>query len=163
MEVVGKKLKIGWFTFTCSEDNAIIFIELMNKHYFEWKKILDFRYCNMLKSKNVLDDLDVAFIEGAISNDYEKKMAMEVRSKSKYVVAVGSCACMGYPSAQRNDFPEEIQKKIEPLLNKWHLYKKVLRLDQVVKVDDRVNGCPMSEEVFLKVLDKYLKEFNIGE
>ena len=28
---MGKKLAIGWFTFTCCEDSSIVFIELMNR------------------------------------------------------------------------------------------------------------------------------------
>ncbi|MFH0885006.1 MAG: hypothetical protein V1861_04810 [Candidatus Micrarchaeota archaeon] len=158
---MGKKLRIGWFTFTCCEDSSIIFIEMMNRHYFEWKKLLDFRHCKMLKSKNVLDELDVAFVEGAISNDRDKARLLEIRGKTRYLVAIGSCACTGGPSAQRNTFPEHLKLKIEPFLQKWDLYKDVLRLDQVVEVDDRVDGCPMMEQRFLQVLDKYLVEFGV--
>ena len=138
-----------------------MFLELLNKNYFRWKELLDFRYCKMLKSKNVIDEFDVAFVEGAISNDKEKEKLLEIRSKAKYLVAIGSCACTGYPSAQRNDFPEHIKVKIEPFLAKWNLYDKVLKLEEVVKVDDKVDGCPMVEAVFLKVLDKYLHEFGM--
>lgn len=160
---MARKLRIGWFTFTCCEDSSIIFLEMMNRDYFKWKEQLDFRYCKMLKSKNVLDELDVAFVEGAISNDREKEKVLEIRAKSKYLVAIGACACTGYPSAQRNDFPPEIKARIEPFLKKWDLYKDVKRLDQVVKVDEKVDGCPMFEAIFLRVLGKYLKEFGIPE
>jgi coenzyme F420-reducing hydrogenase gamma subunit len=159
---VGKKLRIGWFTFTCCEDSSIVLVEMMNRHYFEWKEKLDFRYCRFLKSKNVLDSLDVAFVEGAISNEHEKKKLLEVRSKAKYLVAVGSCACTGGPSAQRNDFSPEMKAKIAPFLKRWDLYERVLRLDEVVKVDERVDGCPMFEQRFLDVLAKYLTEFGIN-
>lgn len=155
------KLRVGWFTFTCSEDNAIVLIELMNRHYFEWKKKVDFRYCRPLRSKNVFDSFDVAFVEGAISSDREKEKLLQVRAKAKYLVATGACACTGYPSAQRNDFSPEAMEKVEPFLKKWNLYRKVLRVDEVVKVDDRVEGCPMSEQKFVEVLEKYLKEFAI--
>ena len=37
-----KKLKVGWFTFTCSEDSTIMFTELMNEHYEEWFRLIDF-------------------------------------------------------------------------------------------------------------------------
>ena len=156
-----KKLRIGWFTFTCCEDNSIVFVEMMNKYYFEWKDKLDFRYCRMLKSKNVLDALDVAFVEGAVSNDHDKERLLEVRYKSRYLVAVGSCACTGGPSAQRNDFSPEAKAAIAPFLKRWNLYEKVLPVDAVVKVDDKVEGCPMFEQKFLDVLGKYLKEFGI--
>lgn len=158
-----RKLRVGWFTFTCSEDSSIVLLELMNKHYFEWKKRVDFRYCRPLKSRNVLDELDVAFVEGAISNDRERQKLLEIRSRAKYLVATGACACSGYPSAQRNDFTPEVKEKMVPFLKKWNLYGTVLRLDQVVKVDEKVDGCPMIEQKFLEVLDKYLDEFGAGK
>ena len=158
---MGKKLRIGWFTFTCCEDSSIMLLEMMNRNYFRWKELLDFRYCKVLKSKNVLDELDVAFVEGAISNERDKEKLLEIRSKAKYLVAIGSCACTGGPSAQRNTFPEHIKVKIEPFLVKWNLYKDVLCLDKVVKVDDKVDGCPMVEPVFLSILEKYLKDFKV--
>lgn len=158
---MAKKLRVGWFTFTCCEDNSILFVELMNRHFFEWKRRIDFRYCRILKSHNVLDELDVAFVEGAISNDRDKEKLLEIRSKSKYLVAVGGCAVTGYPSAQRNDFTQDQKDRMAGYLDKWGLYKTVLRLDQVVTVDEKVPGCPMVEDVFLKVLDKYLMEFKV--
>jgi len=157
-----KKLRVGWFTFTCCEDNSIIFLELLNKYYFEWKGKIDFRYAKMLKSHNVLDELDVAFVEGAISNDRDRDKLLDIRSKSRYLVAVGACACTGYPSGQRNDFTPEQKEKIAGFLEKWKLYEKVLKLDEIVKVDDRVDGCPMFEQTFLTVLNKYFKEFGVG-
>ncbi len=158
---MGKKLVIGWFTFTCCEDSSIVFIELMNKNYFKWKEQIEFRHCKILKSKNTLEDLDVAFVEGAISNDRDKARLEEIRAKSRYLVAIGACACTGGPSAQRNDFPDYLKVRIEPFLNKWDLYRRVLRLDEVVKVDDKVDGCPMVEATFLKVLDKYFAVFGV--
>jgi coenzyme F420-reducing hydrogenase gamma subunit len=153
------KLRVGWITFTCSEDSSIVLLELMNKHYFEWKQKLDFRYCRPLKSKNVLDSFDVFFVEGAISNEREKEKLLEIRSKTRYLVATGSCACTGYPSAQRNDFSPAQRAQITPFLRQWNLYEKVLRVDEVVRVDEHVDGCPMIEVRFLEVLDKYLSEF----
>ena len=44
---------------------------------------------------------------------------------------------------------------------RWGLNEKVKTLKEVVLVDDEVDGCPMSEEVFLSVLTKYLKEFGV--
>ncbi|MDD5339818.1 MAG: hypothetical protein PHV13_01060 [Candidatus ainarchaeum sp.] len=153
------KLRVGWFTFTCSEDSSIVLIELLIKHYFEWKEKVDFRYCRPLKSKNLFDSFDVAFVEGAISNEREKQKLLEIRAKSKYLVATGACACTGYPSAQRNDFPEQLSAQIEPFIRRWDLYRKVLRVDEVVKVDDKVDGCPMIEARFIEVLDKYITQF----
>ena len=65
------------------------------------------------------------------------------------------------PAAQRNTFDDGKQKEIEFLIERFHMAKKVYKLSDLVKVDDQVPGCPMTEEGFLKVLDKCLKEFKI--
>ncbi|MFH2106205.1 MAG: hypothetical protein ABII22_03015 [Candidatus Micrarchaeota archaeon] len=154
-----KKLVIGWFTFTCCEDSSILFIELMNENYFEWKKLIEFKHCKMLKSKNEMGPFDVAFIEGAISTDKEADELKKIRNLAKYVVAIGACACTGMPSGHRNNFDDALKKEIAPTIKKFHLWEKVLPLDQIVKVDDKVPGCPMDTNIFLNVLGKYLKEF----
>jgi UPF0176 protein len=61
-----KKLRVGWFTFTCCEDSTVVFTEIMNDHFEEWRRVLDIRHARVLQSKNVLDQMDVAFVEGAI-------------------------------------------------------------------------------------------------
>lgn len=156
-----KKLKIGWFSFSCCEDSTIIFVEMLNDHYKEWLPLLEFRHANVLKSKNELSDIDVAFVEGAIATEKDESELKKIREVSKKIVAIGSCAVKGTPSGQRNDFSCEKKQRIEPLIKLWNLNEKVKTLKDCVKVDDEVDGCPMSEEAFLNVLNKYLKEFGV--
>src|SRR3989339_1826155 len=87
-----KKLVVGWFSFTCSEDSTILFTELLNDHFVEWKTLVEFRHLKALKTKNSIENLDVAFIEGAISSEKQLEEVKKIRNNSKYVVAVGSCA-----------------------------------------------------------------------
>ncbi len=158
----GKKLVIGWFSFTCSEDSTILLAELLNRHYDEWKKVVEFRYMNAIKSKNEIRDLDVAFIEGAISSGKQEQKVRMIRENAKFVVAIGACACTGKPSSSRNEFaPKQINEKIEWYLLNFDYSEKVRKLDDVIKVDDYVQGCPMNVQAFMAVLDKYLKQFNI--
>ena len=154
----GRKLRIGWFTFTCCEDSSILFVELLNEHYFEWKERIDFAHVKMLKSKNDMKNLDVAFVEGSISTDKEETELKEIRKNCKKLVAIGACAVTGQPSGQRNNFDEATKKEIMPFLKSYKLWEKIKKLDELVKVDDNVPGCPMNTEIFLKTLDKYLKE-----
>lgn len=156
-----KKLRIGWFTFSCCEDSTIIFTELMNDHWQEWKKLLDIRHARVLQTNNVLDELDVAFIEGALATQSHIDKAKEIRAKSKKVVAIGACAAMGLPSAQRNQFDEKRLEEIQPLLARFSHLPKVLKLSDAITVDVTVPGCPMDGNTFLKALDGLLKEFKI--
>ena len=157
----GKKLKVGWFTLTCSEDSSIMFVELLNDHYFEWKKVVEFRHCKMLKEKNELSDIDVAFVEGAVSSPHEENMLKEIRNASKKLVAIGACAVTGMPSGHRNLFDAKTKKEISKFLQMYHLNENVQPLKAFVKVDAEVPGCPMDTNRFLAVLNTYLKEFGV--
>jgi coenzyme F420-reducing hydrogenase gamma subunit len=158
---VGKKLKIGWFSFTCCEDSTIVWIELMNDNFFKWKELLDIRHARVLKRNNTLKGIDVAFVEGAITTERDAKKVMEIRKNSKKLVAVGSCAINGMPSAQRNLFDEKLKKEIAFLLVRFNQTEKVRSIKEIVAVDDEIPGCPMEEDVFIKTLDKYLQEFGV--
>jgi len=156
-----KKLKVGWFSFSCCEDSSIMFTELLNDRWQDWVKLIEFRHARILKSNNTLSDIDVSFVEGAIANKRDREELVKIRENSKKVVAIGSCACTGLPSSQRNAFSEDEKNAIQYLLDRYGYEAKVLALKDIVKVDDEVPGCPMVEPVFLKVVDKYLKEFGI--
>jgi coenzyme F420-reducing hydrogenase gamma subunit len=159
-----KKLAIGWFTFTCCEDSTILFTELLNNHFDEWKKVVEFRHAKVIKTKNSMEGIDVAFVEGAISSDTQLKEVKEIRENAKYVVAIGSCACTGMPSASRNEFAsDEINERIKWYMSHFDYSEKVQKLEDVIKVDSKVDGCPMDVPTFLETLQKYLKEFGIAK
>jgi len=151
-ETQAEKIKVGWFSFSCCEDSTVIFTEILNDHWEEWKKIMDFRHARVLKSKNVMDAFDVAFIEGAIASDLHEQKVLEIRSRAKIVVAVGSCACIGMPSAQRNKFSAEQMQEVQFLVDRFQMLPKVLKLSDVIKVDYEIPGCPMNPDDFLKKL-----------
>jgi hypothetical protein len=43
-----KRLVVGWFSFTCCEDSTILFTELLNDHFDEWKTVVEFRHIKAL-------------------------------------------------------------------------------------------------------------------
>jgi sulfhydrogenase subunit delta len=144
-----KKIKVGWFSFSCCEDSTVVFTDIMDEHWQEWKKIFDFRHVRVLKTKNKMDAFDVAFIEGAIAADDQEEKLKDIRSRAKILVAVGACACVGMPSAQRNTFNPEQQKEIQYLVDRFKMAPKVLKVSDVVKVDYEVPGCPMDPKDFV--------------
>jgi sulfhydrogenase subunit delta len=157
-----KRLVVGWFSFTCCEDSTILFTELLNDHFDEWKKVVEFRHMKALKTNNSLSGLDVAFIEGAISSESQAKEAQRIRENAQYVVAIGACACTGQPSTSRNQFAsEQINERIRWYLSHFDYGKQVRRLNEVIQVDDMVRGCPMKVPSFMQALKKYVELFGI--
>ncbi|MEI7604180.1 MAG: hypothetical protein WCJ19_04115 [bacterium] len=156
-----KKLKVGWFSFTCCEDSTILFTELLNDHFFEWKKVVEFRHFKVLKTDNKMDDLDIAFVEGAISSESQAEELKKIRENCIKLVAIGSCAVTGRPSGNRNDFSKDVLDKYKDVFEKFKYSEKVMKLDELVHVDDKLPGCPMNGQMFITKLNEYLKEFGI--
>src|ERR671910_3755221 len=159
-----KRLLVGWFSFTCCEDSTILFTELLNDHLDEWKMVVEFRHLRVLKTRNTLSDLDVAFIEGAISSESQAREVREIRANARYVVAIGACACAGKPSTSRNQFvSEQLNERIRWYLNHFDYGREVKSLGEVIRVDDMVRGCPMKVPAFIQTLNKFLELFGIGQ
>lgn len=157
-----KKLRVGWFSFSCCEDSTIIFTELLNNYYVQWKDKLEFVSASVLQKRSKVEDLDVAFVEGAVTSKKQEEKLVEIRRESKKLIAIGACACVGMPSAQRNLFDEKTNEEIKNILIRFKYADKVKKLSEVVQVDDQVPGCPMDENIFLNIVNKYLKEFGIS-
>lgn len=152
------KIKIGWFSFSCCEDNTIVMTEVMNDHWQEWKELFDFRHARVLKSKNVMDNFDIAFIEGAIASPDQETSVKDIRSRSKKLVAVGACAVTGLPAGQRNSFTEEQKQSIDFLVTRFGALPKVQRVADVVPIDAEIPGCPMDPKMFLEKVNGLVTE-----
>jgi coenzyme F420-reducing hydrogenase gamma subunit len=159
-----KRLAVGWFSFTCCEDSTILLTELLNDHFEEWRKVIEFRHIKALRTNNSLVGLDVAFVEGAISSESQAREARQIRDNTEYVVAIGACACTGQPSTSRNQFAsEQINERIRWYLSHFDYGKEVKRLNEVIRVDDMVRGCPMKVPSFMQTLETYLELFGIDQ
>lgn len=156
MKYMDKKLRVGWFTLTCCEDSTIIFTELLNTRYKEWLPKIEFVHARILRKDDTaeLQEMDVAFVEGAVSSDTQEEKLKRIREKAKRLIAIGACAVVGSPSNQRNFFNPDQLNEIKPILEKFKYKDKVKKLSEVVTVDDNVPGCPMNEQIFLQIMDK---------
>ena len=152
------KIKIGWFSFSCCEDNTIVMTEVMNDHWQEWKELFDFRHARVLKSNNVMDSFDIAFIEGALAGPEQVEKVKDIRSRSKKLVAVGSCAIVGLPAGQRNSFTPEQKASIDYLITRFGALPEVKKVSDAVKVDAEIPGCPMDPKVFLEKVNGLVAE-----
>lgn len=158
-----KKLRVGWFSFTCCEDSTMVWIELMNDNFFKWKELLDIRHARVLRKDNRLDEIDVAFVEGAITNDKDADILRSIRKNAKRLIAIGACAVDGMPAAQRNNFDDNLKKEIAFVLQRFNQAERVRKVSDIVTIDGEVAGCPMNEEAFMKTLGKYLDEFGVPD
>ena len=139
-----------------------------------WPCAMDFRYEDLEK----MDDksIDIAFYNGAIRTEENEEMAKLLRKKAKMLVAHGSCATEGCVIGLANlynrdeifnavylDNETTANKKI-PSHNLPEFLPYLKTLDEVVKVDAFIPGCPPPKPVLEEAFNALLKgEIKFGK
>lgn len=112
--------------------------------------------------------VDVGIIEGAVSNEHDEHVAKDLRAHCKILMVIGDCACFGGIVSMRNLFT------IEEVLDRYYHTEgsicdkipssedlppltKVRPINEVVKVDCYVPGCPPSAKAILYSLSELLE------
>lgn len=155
-------------------------LDLLSKIEFVHMPVLmDHKYFGQTGEKTELEipEADVGIISGGIRNEKEKHVAEEMRKKCKTLISLGSCACFGGIPALANQYPLiDLYDKVfrqskttdsadTPAEDIPPLTDRVYALDEVVKVDVYIPGCPTSPELVANALTSLLegKPFEIPE
>jgi F420-non-reducing hydrogenase small subunit len=141
--------------------------------------LMDHKYFGQTGERAELEipEADVGIVSGGIRNEKEKHVAEEMRKKCKTLVALGSCACYGGIPALANQYPlTELFDKVyrqskttesgsDPSEGLPKLTDRVYALDEVVKVDVAIPGCPTVPELVVDALTSLLegKPFSLPE
>ena len=151
-----KKPVLGIVSFSCDQgcQFAVLFID----NIFEILNKFDVQYFHLLKEKNREVDFDICFVEGAITTKRQIEKLKEIRKKTKFLVALGACATHGGVPAMRNFIENKELKKY--VYNQKTLKDSVeaAPIDEHVKVDYYLYGCPIIQEEFTALIDAYLKD-----
>ena len=98
-------------------------------------------------------DYDVVFIEGSIGDHHAEERLKKIRARAKVLIAYGACACTGGVNGMKNSFElDEIRQSVYGKDYKLFDSTPTKRVDQVVKVDYYINGCPIYIPELVEVL-----------
>ena len=100
---------------------------------------------------------DLTLVEGSITTHHDAALTQKVRRASKYLVAIGTCACSGGIQALRNfkdvnDFVRAVYAHPEYI----QALEQSTPLSAHVKVDYQLNGCPLNKRQLLELISAYL-------
>jgi F420-non-reducing hydrogenase small subunit len=116
-----------------------------------------------------IPEAEIGIISGGIRTEEHKKLAQEMRKKSKTLIALGSCACFGGIPALANQYQtEELLQKVYrgskstetnglPHEQVPAMTDRVYAVHEVVKVDVYLPGCPTTPEMVAGALLALLK------
>ncbi|ASI98494.1 NADPH-dependent hydrogenase/sulfhydrogenase 1 subunit delta [Thermococcus celer] len=103
------------------------------------------------------EPVDIAFIEGSVSTEEEAELVKRIRENAKVVVAVGACATQGgVQSWEQEKSLEELWKAVYGDAKVKFQPKLAKPVDEYIKVDYRIYGCPPEKRDFLYALGTFL-------
>ncbi len=101
------------------------------------------------------DEFDIAIVEGSITRPQDEERVKQIRERAKILVALGSCATTGGINKLKNNFNLNDVKKwvYGDAAEMPHLNTAMTKaLDEVVKVDYKIHGCPINRDEFTYVV-----------
>jgi len=146
-----KKRGLGLFELTDCGGCALNVIFLYER-LLELLKFYEIREFKMASSKGVEGAIDVALVSGTVSCERDLRVLNEARRRSKYLVALGTCAVHGcVQGSVEGDLQENLRevygrdmKEMKPLKSK--------PIDEYVRVDFSVPGCPYDKDEVFQLL-----------
>ncbi|MFX0188193.1 MAG: hypothetical protein ACFE8A_10705 [Candidatus Hodarchaeota archaeon] len=122
-----------------------------------WPAVVDFKHDSLVARAD--GEIIVGFIEGSIRTKQDLENVKLMRQKSAIIVVFGSCACYGNVAGLANqwEISECIDRKFntveskssgggEPIQHVPGFESKIVNVDEVIKVDAYMAGCPPKPE-----------------
>lgn len=143
------KPRVAIFSLTSCEGCSLAILELEDQllSLLDAVEIVNFREGMTERSW----DIDVAFVDGAISTPEDEREALHIREHCDTLVAIGACACLGGVNTLKNyQNAEDVRRRAFGDRYEWFPTTDARPLSAVVKVDYELPGCPMVKEEFLR-------------
>ena len=117
------------------------------------------------------DDYDIAIIEGSITRPMDEERLKKIRANASILIAMGACAHLGGIQRLGNQWtPDENKAEVyarhpgsehtgddNPFFEK----PRHRAVDEIVKVDATIPGCPIDKNEFAKILIALLQGKNL--
>jgi len=145
------KLTIGVESLSSCEGCSLVVLECEAEllDILQYVEVKSFREAMTERDDNV----DIMFVDGAVTSPQDEEELREYRAKCKTLVAIGACACMGGLYALKNPQGKDVYaKRVYGEHADWYPTQDAMPLDAFVKVDLKIRGCPMSKPEFLEVV-----------
>jgi len=145
--------RVAIFDFACCEGCQLQIVNLEeelldlidNVEVVEWREAMS----------EQSHEYDIAIIEGSITRPEDEKRLEIIRTRAKTLIALGACATIGGVNKLKNNSDmQEVKRCVYgKSADMPHLETMPTKaLDEVVKVDYKIHGCPIDRKEFTYVI-----------
>lgn len=150
------KLKVAIIGLTSCEGCQFALLDL-GKRFLDLAKKIDLVEMRLIEEEPEPKFFDLVFIEGNPITRQEIKLLKDIRQRTKMLIVLGNCAALGGVWEIKNYYNKE---KILRYVYKNKKIKvanpDIKEVDNFVKVDFTIPGCPINAEEFLMVVNQIL-------
>ncbi|MFZ5905833.1 MAG: cytochrome B [Nitrospirota bacterium] len=152
-----KKPKVAFFDFACCE-GCQLQVANMGETVLDVLGLIEVVEWREVMSEKWGKKLDVAIVEGSITDLHSVERIKKIRKRAGTVIAYGSCATIGGVNGMKNNFPlSEINHYVYGDSYRFFPTEQTKAVHQVVPVDYFVHGCPVYIPEFVAVLKATLQ------
>ena len=148
-----EKPRVAIFDFACCEGCQLQIVNL-EEEILDLISVVDVVEWREAMSEQS-HEYDIAIVEGSITRKEDEERLDIIRSRANILIALGACATMGGINKLKNNFEMDDVKKCVygDAADKPHLDTYPTKaVDEVVKVDYKVHGCPIDRTEFAYII-----------
>lgn len=152
-----KRPRTAFFDFACCE-GCQLQVANLGETLLDVLDIIDLVEFREVMSEKWDGDLDIAVVEGSITDLHATERIKAIRKRSKTLIAYGSCATIGGVNGMKNSFDlDVVGDLVYGESRRFFPTQQTRAIHQVVPVEYAVNGCPVYIPEFLSVLTAALQ------
>lgn len=151
------KPRVAIFDFACCEGCQLQIVNLEEEILDLLTVVVPVEWREAMSEQS--ETYDIAIVEGSITRPADAERLKAIRARAGILIALGACATIGGINKLKNNFeiPDVQQCVYGPAAGQPHLQTApVQALDEVVKVDFKVQGCPIDNREFAAILRELL-------
>ncbi|HMA96413.1 MAG TPA: hypothetical protein VKP30_27190 [Polyangiaceae bacterium] len=145
------KPRVACFDFTSCEGCQLTVIDSLEEspELLEVIEIVEFREA----VTGTAESYDIALIEGSCTRASDEARLRQIRTRARFVVALGACAHIGGINALKNQLTEEESGRLvygeKAVLFESYPARPIAA---VIPVDCTIPGCPINTKEFLRII-----------
>lgn len=148
-----KKKKIAIISLTSCEGCQFVLLDL-GKVFFDFLEKVELVNFNLLEDEpSPKTKIDIAFVEGNPITSENLKTLKQIRKQAKKLVVMGNCAALGGVPEIKNYRGKEKTIRFLYKQSKNVENPEIKEVDNFVKVDFSIPGCPINGDEFLELAE----------